>query len=468
MTLTGLIFVVLFFSGLGMALFRHPIYGLYTYIAVFYIHPPSRWWGALLPDLRWSLVAAIVTLIALQRIKPPPDKPKWYQNRALQLLVAYTVWLWIQNLWALDPEENFAAAVLFSKYILLFYLIYRLVDTPAELHRFLLVHVLGCFYLGWLAYNAPVSGRLDGVGGPGIDEANAFAMHLGTGVVAGAMLILVGPRWYRWISFAVMPFILNGIVLSGSRGAFLALVCAALVLVLFKPRTHRKRFYVLGALAVVLFLVLGQSLYWERISSIGAAATEDEQSMDSSAASRFAIVDAQLRMAAAYPWGTGHRGTAVLSPQYIEERYLTSSPNDPAGQKRRSSHNTFMTALVEQGIPGAVMYVWMLLWCYSSLRQQRRVARRANWPPEEVAQLAVIAGVLMLVFVAGQFVDYLKVEVQVWFFAVLAARVAATLPNPVTEAGGEMASVPRMQPGRRPGYGRGEGLRPGRAPSRGV
>ena len=35
MSLTAVIFFLCFIVGLGMALFRHPIYGLYTYIAVF-------------------------------------------------------------------------------------------------------------------------------------------------------------------------------------------------------------------------------------------------------------------------------------------------------------------------------------------------------------------------------------------------------------------------------------------------
>ena len=52
--MTAIIFLLLFAGGLGLCLFRHPIYGLYTYVAVFYLHPPSRWWAAALPDLRWS------------------------------------------------------------------------------------------------------------------------------------------------------------------------------------------------------------------------------------------------------------------------------------------------------------------------------------------------------------------------------------------------------------------------------
>lgn len=32
-----------------LAFKRHPIYGLYFYLATTYIHPPSRWWNYICP-----------------------------------------------------------------------------------------------------------------------------------------------------------------------------------------------------------------------------------------------------------------------------------------------------------------------------------------------------------------------------------------------------------------------------------
>ena len=65
MSLTGLLFLAAYLGGLGMAFVRGPIWGLWTYMAVFYIHPPSRWWGVGLPPIRWALFAALITLFAL-------------------------------------------------------------------------------------------------------------------------------------------------------------------------------------------------------------------------------------------------------------------------------------------------------------------------------------------------------------------------------------------------------------------
>ncbi len=59
--LTAAAFLFAFSSGCLLALFRHPIYGLITYVLLIYLHPPSTWWSGLIPSLRWSLLAASIT-----------------------------------------------------------------------------------------------------------------------------------------------------------------------------------------------------------------------------------------------------------------------------------------------------------------------------------------------------------------------------------------------------------------------
>src|SRR5687768_3338896 len=274
-----------FAAGIGLAVLRHPLLGLYTYIAVFDLHPPSRWWGETLPDMRWSLLAAAVTLIVSWRLPPVPGRPSWLSTTPGKALTLFTLWLWLQNLWALEPEAHLEASFLFTKYVVLYYLIYRLAVTAQDMQRFLLVHIAGCAFLGWLAFGIDVSGRLEGVGGPGIDEANAFAMQMATAVAVAAMIALASGGW-RWFAIIVMPFILNGVILSGSRGGFLALLGGGLVLWYLKPKEYRKVFYAFAALGVVLMGILAHDMFWERMGTIEAAADRDE-SADTSALSRF-------------------------------------------------------------------------------------------------------------------------------------------------------------------------------------
>src|SRR5690606_14921328 len=122
---------------------------------------------------------------------------------------------------------------------------------------------------------------------------------------------------------------------------------------------------------------------------------------------------AQWEMFKAYPMGCGHRCTATLSPQYMDDQYLTGPP----GNRGRSSHNTFMSTLVEQGIPGAFLYVMMALWTGLKILSVWKTSRNAK---DSIPMIfPAVAAVLTITIVADLFVDYLKLEVRIWFIALL-------------------------------------------------
>lgn len=422
--LTALAFLAGFFTLLGLALARHPIYGLYAYLASFYIHPPSRWWAQNLPDLRWAFLSAGVTLLAIliHHGKLNRDRAAWHASVPAVILVAFLAWLWLQNLWALDAEAHREASIQFAKYLVAFYLVYRLAETPERLRDILLVHVAGCAYLGIIAYLTDnfVNGRLNGVGGPGIDDANSLGMFLGTGAIVAATLALAERGWRRIFAIVAAPVILNGIVLAASRGAFLGLLAGGLVLFFVKPPQHRRIFWVFAVLGIVGAVSLMDQRFIDRMLSITDAVERTEE-MDSSAESRWVLIEAQTRMFADYPFGTGHKGTAALSTRYLDPKWLTHRPGEDESVAARSSHNTFFTALVEQGIPGVIVYFGLLLWGVRTvfvIRAAQRMDAPVQW-----AYGGAAAAAIAVVLVAGLFTDYLMAEVQVWMLALLLAQL---------------------------------------------
>jgi len=86
----------------------------------------------------------------------------------------------------------------------------------------------------------------------------------------------------------------------------------------------------------------------------------------------------------------------VLSPSYLDERSCLEMR--VASVATRSSHNTFMTLLVEQGIVGALVYVAYLGWLLSFYRTQtadctgRADFWMAAWPAVLAAQVAILVG----------------------------------------------------------------------------
>ena len=418
MSLTAAGFLTFYLTGLVMSVVRHPRYGLYAYLLAFYMHPPDRWWRAEVPDLRWAFIAGLVTLICTVRLKSDQTRAPWYRTGGGLFLIFYLGWMLLQSLWVISPYHQEGVELL-AKYTVLYYLIYRLVDSEEEMRNFFLVHVLGSFYLGWLAYGTTVRGRLEGMGGPGIDDANTFGMHVSTAAVFSAALLLRGGKYVRLAVLCAAPFIVNAMILTQSRGAFLGLVAGGLGVFVAKPARKKPVVYLLGALAVILLLMLAPPDFVERMKTI-TAATDETAEMDGSAASRLEIAKAQLEMFRDYPMGVGHHGTRAISSYYLEEDLLTTNKG---GGLARSSHNTLLAALVDQGAPGIMMYLAMLFWVGRTIRDLKRLD--AQGLPDALGSYRMsLAGAFALIVIAGMFSNYFRAEVTIWCMALLAALKA--------------------------------------------
>lgn len=413
MSLSALAFLVLFFGGLAFALVRGPIWGLFVYVGVFYVHPPSRWWGDELPEWRWSFYAAIIVMIStfIHKLHQAKQDP-WYRNTPAKLLVAYAIWMWIQFFWAINYDDHLEGTILFTKYVILFYLIYTIIDSEEKLKLFALAHVVGCCYLGWHAFDAG-GGRLDGVGGPGIDESNRLGTHLGTGIMYAAMFILAAEQRIRIITILLVPLILNGIILTLSRGAFLGMLGGGGVLYRLKPKAKSKQFKMYAMLGVVLFMLLAHQQFWDRLNTL----TTEEEQMDSSAGSRLIFLKAEWEMIKDYPFGKGHRSFKHLSPIYLAPA-VYENPRMKSIQGNRSSHSLYMAIFGEQGIPGLIIYICLFVWVWKTLSRLRKLDDQ-GLPSHLAMYRAAFGAALAVVAFAGFFSNYFRAEVQIWALASL-------------------------------------------------
>lgn len=454
MSLSSLTFVSIFVALCGMALVRHPVYGLLAYLAAFYVHPPSRWWGqGALLDVRWSLVAAGVTLVAVlihQRGKPA--KP-FFKHSIVLILVLFVVWIAIQSEWALAPEKHADLVEMYAKFTIAAYLIYRSLDSEKNIRLFLWGHVLGCLFLSWLAFSEYQGGRFNDFGGPGISDANSAANQLVTGILVGASLFLVGGLRGKLTSVGVLPFIVNAMVATGSRSGFLAFGVGGLLYNLFAPKKSRRFVLVLSVLGVILVLMLTGPTYWQRIATIKVAG-QNIEGVDTGGG-RWELLIAQTQMSKEYPMGCGHRCTGVLASSYLDKKAFEGLPPGVG----RTSHNTFMTLLVEQGWPGALFYLVIAIWTARNILSLWRQLRHDDGPLATL--LPGVASVLGAIFVGDLFVDFLKHEVRIWFFAVLMAMAnlhalarhraqqqAADASQGVAEAGPGSQPALAQMPGR--------------------
>ena len=61
----AVVWVLFFVTCLVLAFRKHPLFGLAVYFGTIYVHPPSRWWSALLPETRWAFISAVALACAI-------------------------------------------------------------------------------------------------------------------------------------------------------------------------------------------------------------------------------------------------------------------------------------------------------------------------------------------------------------------------------------------------------------------
>ncbi len=412
MSLTALLFLMGFGAGVVLSFVRHPFWGLAAYVAVYYLDAPSRWWGESLPGLRWALLIALCTLLSVL-IHKRAERQNWLKQGPIWVVIVYLAWMIVQSLWAVSGEDHTNGVVTFSKYIVVLFLVYTIVDTKERLVDFMLVHVIGCFYLALLAYFSYTGGRLDGIGGPGISDANSLGMQMGTAAMCAAAIYFARSDWRKWVAAASLPFILNAIVMSGSRGAFLALLVGGFGLVYLRPAGQTARLGVYAVAGLAMLLYLASDLFIERIATIGEVTQEQPEEVDQSVATRLELFRKQWEMAKDYPLGAGHKGTAALSVSYLSEEHMSNEGG-------RSSHNTLMSALVDQGFLGA--FLWLLL-MWLLFRRLQRVNKAFDAAEDRLGGwlAAGLFGAVVVYWAAGMFAPLFRAEIYMWLIAAICA-----------------------------------------------
>lgn len=410
MSLTGLLFVLAFLAGCLMALVRHPMYGLLTYVGAFYLHPPSRWWGqGLLLDVRWSLIAAGVTLVALMFGRVQRQSLPLFSHGVSWGMVLLLGWITAQFPWVIDSEQHSQLVEYYLKFLVVVLLIYKCVDSERNLTWFVWAHVLGCFYFGWIAYSTYTGGRFEGFGGPGLSEANAAALTMVTGALFGGSLFLSAAWRQRAALVGLLALIVNGVVTTVSRSGFLSLLMGGILFNAFAPSRYAHQIRVLSVLGLVLFAMVTNPVYWQRMQSIKYKGQEIE-GVDTGGG-RLEVMKAQLEMFRDHPLGVGHFGTEILSPQYLSGTNLNVSTG------KRASHNTFFSLLVDHGFLGAVFYVLMLVWVLRALLKLRRHYRER--PSRLATLLPAVAASFGALTVADMFVPYVRYEIRFWLISIL-------------------------------------------------
>jgi probable O-glycosylation ligase (exosortase A-associated) len=429
MSLTALAWISTYILGIFLS-FVHPIYGLFTYFMDYYAHPPLRWWGKALPDYRWSLTIAVITLIAF--LLKRNSLPKLHIKKHPQ-----TKWLilFLLNAFAVTPiavweEENKQLIEVIIKVILFYLVVIKTIRTKEHFRYLMIFHILGILDWGWNAFVDPQrkAGRLFGIGGPDSLNDNGTAAHLLAILPFVGSVFFTGKWWEKLLCIVTLPFVFNTFILANSRGAFIALLVTGLMSLLLTTGRLRWKTLMAMVLAGLVFYSLVDDKFIERQQTIQ---TYEE---DNASVERIESWKAAFTLIREHPLGTGGGGFEALSPIYIPD--IVEAHDGEV----RNVHNTFLLVACEWGVQGFLLFMMFILSTIWGLLKIRKEAPQT--PAGERVRMDSIALILGLVGIlsAGFFFNRLYAESVYWLTA-----FAAVLRNILAQVVAEASQNPPSQ-----------------------
>lgn len=407
---TAVLWLLIFAFGCAATLYR-PLFGLLTYLYVYYTNPSLHWWGEELPPLRWSYCSAILTAVSylVHGSENAGSRVKILAHPQAKWLLALSALTLLLTPHAVSPSVSMEYAVKLLKVVVLYILFAKILTTLPAYRRLLQVHVLGGFFWGLEAFFDPETegGRLTNLGGPDSDTGDTTAAHLLTILPFVGYYAVAGRGWERVLCFAAAPFVVNTLVMINSRGSILALAVAGVVAIVLGWRSHRGPTLLGVAAGIVALLVLSGPKFWER-----QATTLEPK--DKAALSRLDMWKAGAELMKDHPLGAGGHGYDLLSPVYLPEEVQRKGG-------LVTVHNTYLMAGSEWGLPGLALLLLYLLACMRELHRLRTGAART--PIQERVQLEALAMTVAFVgyLTAGFFVNRFYAEATYWLGGLTAA-----------------------------------------------
>jgi O-antigen ligase len=344
------------------------------------------------------------------------------------------------------PGTTWHGFLTYTQLFLMVLMLWDLLDTPRKIETAVQAYVLGAF----ITAGSVIANYVNAPGArfPSHDRINALGYQT-DGIaliiaIAGpaAWYLATGPTWakgslaWRILNFAYIPVGMMGVALTGTRGATLASIPTAILVVwTLRHASGRLRALALAAVlcAVVLVYQYAPRGQLDRISTATSATQLGQQG--GALAGRWSIWTASVHVWEHHPIaGVGvdsHR--AAVEPA-LEQFKIYKTPE-------KEAHNTYISVLTETGLVGELLFLGVLFSVFARIRELSGW-QRWYWSAQ--------VGVLLI----GAMSLSLEDSKSVWIFLSLAVGAAAAeRPEPVPEAslagppaGSEVALPRHLEP----------------------
>lgn len=404
--LKTLAYLGLFLLALAGTILYHPIVGVYAYLATYNINPLGQWWGNFLPGFarRYSYLLFLAIFAGFFIHHAKLRYGRLLQGQEILLLIFLAI-IWLSLLVGQGTGIDYNA-IKMSKVFLVLLLASHIITSKKYFEGMLWVLILSGLYLGYELYSGGgtwARARFHaGIGGSDFGEGNFLAAHFGFLLPFVGILFLKGKWIPKGLCLVSGVFIINSIVLTRSRGIFIALAVGMVVTVWYALRMHqhRKKIIALLILGTIGGATLVDQSFWDRMTTIQT----QEQNMDSSSLGRIQAWRGAWAMAKDHPLGVG-----------VGQFFAHIGDYAPT-MANRDAHNTYLRCVTELGFHGLLL---LLILIFNAFRMLRNIHTRALILEPQVRHdfhLYVFATRIGLIvyLVAAMFITSVYIEEFYW------------------------------------------------------
>jgi len=329
--------------------------GLFLFLLIVYVRPyeffPSASWMRSI-----AFWAAIVTLMIYVPTQLALDGKITIWTREAKLILGLLVFALLSIPQALDPLLAWNGFVDYLKVVLMFVVLINVVRTEGRLRLLLLlVLIVSCVLsIGaindYMAGNLTLGGkRIRGVIGGMFANPNDLALHLVTIIPIAVALLFTSRSILKKLFYLLAAILMTaGVVVTFSRGGFLALMCMGAVLVWRIGRSNKWLVLLVLPVVLVAFIALAPGGYGNRLATTG----------DESAVARLDDLKRSIFITLHHPLlGVG-----------MENYILFSNSN-------HATHNSYTEVSSELGLIAFLLYV---LFQIAPLRGLAKITRATS------------------------------------------------------------------------------------------
>ncbi len=371
----------------------------------------------------------IVSVVARGRLRQPDAFQKAF--------FLFLIWNGLTFFWSIDSGATMSGFLTYTQVFGMLLVLWDLLDTAPAIEAVLQAYVLG-------SYVTSAAIVVDFLTAPDTKfpehrflalgfEVDAIALTVATAAPA-AWYLAAGPALrprspaIRLLNYAYIPLGVFALALTGTRGATLASIPTALLVLWSLRRARHARIVALVALAITAVVVI-EFAPREPLERIATVSTTTEVASEGALSGRWAIWGESRKAFLDRPIvGAGlaaHRavvdtgaavGTGEVKKRSDSLQYLAQGldARRVAIATGREAHNAYISVLVETGIVGFLFFTGVILTVVARVRQL------AGWQAWYWStQLAVLA-------IGGMSLS-IEARKSVWIFLALAVGSAAAL-----------------------------------------